>query len=137
MFNLKAAEAQARYDMALHSQNASRYLVMIRPKLPEDKDVFSVAWISLDRKFLLPTRIVLISPDGKSKQDFVLSKINPNKEIANRFFEGVNPGKPWKLERNPGARAAAQPSTKGRVPRRQTPAQSAQRPAPADTVGPR
>jgi TIGR03009 family protein len=135
LFNLRAGAAQQRYDMILHSENEDRFLVMIRPKLKDDAEVFSTAWVSLNREFLLPTRILLISPDKKSRQDFVLSKINPNKVIADRIFQGVNPGKPWKLERNPGARATA--PAKKRTGGRPADAQAAQRPAAPNVDQPR
>ena len=75
LFNMKANEAKARYDMVLWSEDEKGYLVKILPKFPEEKERYSIAWIYLDRNFLLPTRIVLIMPDGKSTQDFVLSHI--------------------------------------------------------------
>jgi TIGR03009 family protein len=110
LFNLRAQDAEARYDMELRSEDQRGYLVMVKPKLQEDSAVFRTAFIWLDREFLLPTRIRLIAPDGKSWQDFTLSKINPNQPIPARFFQGVNPGKPWKLERNPGSRPQSPPN---------------------------
>jgi hypothetical protein len=87
--------------MVLQNEDQQSYLVMVKPKLKEDSSVFSKAYIALDREFLLPTRIRLIAPDAKSYQDFRVSKINPNKQLPARYFEGVNPGKPWKVVRNP------------------------------------
>jgi hypothetical protein len=50
----------------------------------------------------LPRQITLNAADGKSSQDFRLGEIRMNKPIDQRYFELVNPGKPWKVERNPG-----------------------------------
>src|SRR5262249_3721868 len=102
------------------------FLVKIKPLFQEEKERFSFAWISLDREFLLPSRIVLIAPDGKSSQDFHLSHSKANMKVNAAFFKVVNPGKPWKVERNPGSRTGAVPAN-AKAPRRQTPRQSAQR----------
>jgi TIGR03009 family protein len=102
LFNMKAAQANARYEMTLHGEDKQSYLVKIKPLLKEDADSFSTAWIYLDRDFLLPTRIFLVSPDKKSSKDFRLSNINANnkKGVDPRLFVGVTPPK-WKVERNP------------------------------------
>jgi TIGR03009 family protein len=112
LFNLRAQDAKNRYEMALQREDKQGYLVMVKPKLKDDAVVFSTAFILLDREFLLPTRIRLMAPDSKSYQDFTVSKINPNKEIPDRYFQGVKPGDGWRFERNPGARPAS--SAKGR-----------------------
>jgi TIGR03009 family protein len=124
LFNLKAGDAEARYNMELRSEDQRGYLVMVKPKVKEDAAVFRTAFIWLDREFLLPTRIRLIAPDNKSWQDFTLSKINPNKVIPARFFQGVNPGKGWKLERNPGSRPPS-PPTGSRSALKRTPPKTA------------
>jgi TIGR03009 family protein len=133
LFNLRAQDAEARYHMVLKSEDEHHYLVMVKPKLKEDAVVFSTAFIWLDREFLLPTRITLMAPDGKSWQNFTLSKINPNKDIPARFFQGVNPGKGWKLERNPGARPSSPP--KGLRPALKRSAPKAAPTAPSDAPG--
>ena len=47
----------------------------------------------------------LIAPDRKSSQDFHLSAHQAEYSAGDeRYFVGVNPGKPWKVERNPGQR---------------------------------
>jgi TIGR03009 family protein len=135
LFNMRANEAKERYLMALHSQDEKRFLVKIKPLFQEEKERFSYAWISLDRDFLLPTRIVLIAPDGKSSQDFHLSHPKANLKVNAAFFNVVNPGKPWKVVRNPSAEAPTPASAKGR--QRQPQRQSAQRGATADADRPR
>jgi len=112
LFNMRANEAKQRYEMVLFSEDEKNYVVKIKPLFPEEKERFSYAWIKLDRNFLLPSRIVLIAPDGKSSQDFHLSAINANnpKGVDARMFKGVNPGKPWKVVRNPEGPAPAAPA---------------------------
>ncbi len=107
--------------------------MVIQPRLPEDKESFKAAWIFLDRKYLLPFRIVLFAPDGKSTKDFTLWGTQANKEFDDRYFQGGVPRRdpsdrrpPWKVVRNPDAQG--RPRGDGAVPERQP----ALRPAGAD-----
>jgi TIGR03009 family protein len=136
LFNMRAAEAKQRYDMVLQGQDEKRYLVMIKPLIPEDQDSFSLAWVYLDKGYLLPTRIYLLAPDRKSSKDFQLSQIRANEPVEATRFVGVDPGKPWKVERNPGADMVQAPA-KGKAVRRPAGAKAAQRPAAGDVDKPR
>jgi TIGR03009 family protein len=131
LFNMRAAEATQRYDMALQAEDKTTYLVKIRPLLDTDKESFSIAWVYLDRDFLLPRRIFLLAPDKKSSKDFQLSNIQANQPVVAHRFVGVDPGKGWKVERNPGAAAPARANP--RPKRGQADAQAAQRPSVGDT----
>jgi TIGR03009 family protein len=101
LFNMKAAEAERRYHMTLLAQDDKRYLVRVEPLLQQDKEDFSTALVTLERTFLLPERILLLSPDRKSTRDYRLSHHKANLPVADSFFQGVNPGKGWKVVRNP------------------------------------
>ncbi|HEX3451474.1 MAG TPA: hypothetical protein VHS97_24690, partial [Isosphaeraceae bacterium] len=132
LFNMNVADAQRRYQMELVGEDQKKgYMVKVVPQLKEDQESFSVAWVQLDKKFLLPTRIYLLAPDKKSSKDFQLSTIQANKAVNKQFFVGVNPGKGWKVERNPGGPAPAPADAKGlrRQPNGQPPQRAA---APAD-----
>jgi len=102
LFNMHADDAKARYSMTLISEDAKGYGVSIKPKLPEDKESFSIAFVNLDHDYLLPVRILMISPDGKSKKDFKLREMYPNRVVNDKNFEGKPLGPPWKIVRNPG-----------------------------------
>ncbi len=102
LFNMNAADAKARYWMSLISEDEKGYGVSIKPKLAEDKESFSIAFVNLDRKYLLPVRILMKSPDGKSQKDFKLREMYPNKVVNDKNFEGKPLGSPWKIVRNPG-----------------------------------
>jgi len=102
LFNMHATDAKARYQMSLISEDDKGYGVSITPKLPEDKESFSIAFVNLDRKYLLPVRIVMRSPDGKSQKDFNLREMYPNRVVNDKNFEGKQLGPPWKIVRNPG-----------------------------------
>lgn len=106
LFNMKAAEAAQRYQMTLHGEDDKTYLVKVKPLLHADSQNFSTAWIYLNRQFLLPTRIVLVSPDRQRSQDYRLSNIRANKPVEARKFVGVTPAG-WKVERNPANPAPA------------------------------
>jgi TIGR03009 family protein len=136
LFNMKAAEAAQRYQMALQAQDQKTYLVQIRPLLDADKESFSIAWVYLDRDYLLPRRIYLLAPDKQSSKDFRLSNIRANQNVdAKKFVGVVPPGKGWKVERNP---AAIEPPRQSTRPQRGQPnAQSAQRPAAGGDAQPR
>jgi TIGR03009 family protein len=101
LFNMRAADAKKRYQMTLMSKDEKSYGISIKPKLQVDKESFSRAFVNLDRDYLLPIRIVMISPDGKSKKDFRLGPMFPNKRINEKNFEGKALGPPWKVIRNP------------------------------------
>jgi TIGR03009 family protein len=137
LFNMRAAEANRRYEMTLKGENEKQYLVMIKPLLKEDQDTFSTAWVYLDKQFLLPTRIYLLGPDKHSSKDFVLSDINANTPVDDRDFQGVNPNNFFKIERNPGGPApAANPRARLRQQKEQKD-QNARRPPAADAAQPR
>ena len=103
LFNFKAADAKKRYDMTLVAENADASLIRIVPRLPIDQDSFKLAFVTLDRQlFLLPRRILLMAPDGKSSKDFELhlDAKAANCDVADdNFHPKVVPG--WKVVRNP------------------------------------
>jgi len=109
LFNMKAQEAEARYDMTLEGENAQYYLVKVVPKLDEDKESFRFALLYLEKTYLLPAEIKLLSPDGKSSRDFLLSnpKANKENEIDPKIFEG-RVYKGWAVQKNPAADAPRQ-----------------------------
>lgn len=102
LFNMRAVDARKRYDMHLISEDEKGYGISITPKVDEDKESFSIAYVNLDRNYLLPVRILMRSPDGKSQKDFRLGPIFPNKKVNEKNFEGKPIGSPWKIVRNPG-----------------------------------
>jgi TIGR03009 family protein len=137
LFNINVADAQRRYQMSLEGEVKDRYLVKVIPKLKDDQESFSVAWVYLDKVFLLPTRVYLLAPDKKSSKDFNLSKIQENKDVNPQYFAGVIPrSKGWKVERNPAGAAPAEPANRKAL-RRQQGDQAAQRNAPAGQDLPR
>jgi len=116
LFNMRADEAKKRYQMSLIAENAATYMVTVIPLLEIDKESFSKAIIQLDRKYLLPTNIVLIAPDGKSTQDYKFSDVKPNAPVPLANFDCKPLPPPWKVVRNPGAEGQVKGQAQG--PRR-------------------
>ncbi len=109
LFNMKAQEAEKRYEMVLQGEDPKYYLVKVFPRLTDDKESFRVAFLYLEKKFLLPARIALVSPDGKSSRDFFLDNIQPNKEVKDDIFRGGVPARGgWKVVQNPAAQVPQQ-----------------------------
>ena len=103
LFNMKAAEAQARYWMALTNETKEYYVVTVVPRLKIDQEAFSKAYLKLNKEYF-PERIVLVSPDGKSTKDFTLTDVKRNQSWKGMDdnFKGVPLGKPWTVVRDPG-----------------------------------
>jgi TIGR03009 family protein len=126
LFNMRAVDAQKRYEMTLKGEDKKSYLVMIKPRLQQDQDTFRTAWVWLDKEFLLPNRILLLDPNGKMTKEFELSQIKANQKVDPRLFVGVNPDNQFKIERNPGGPVPANIARTLR--RQQDDAKAAQRP---------
>jgi hypothetical protein len=127
LFNMKADEAKARYEMKmLPPPNATSYAVAITPKLDVDRESFSRASVQLDRSFMLPIRILLVSPDGKSTKDFKMESVKPNVAVKDENFVG-RPFDKWKVVRNPGGNAPGM---------RRAPSQSPTGPGAGETARP-
>lgn len=103
LFNMKAAEAQTRYWMALTNETKEYYVVTVVPRLKIDQEAFSKAYLKLNKEYF-PERIVLVSPDGKSTKDFTLTDVKRNQtwKGMDDNFKGVPLGKPWQVVRDPG-----------------------------------
>jgi TIGR03009 family protein len=134
LFNMKAQNAQERYLMSLQGENPDVYFVVIKPRLKEDKENFSTAWVYLDRKFLLPVRIFLFTPDGQSTRDFRLSHIEANQGVSEKEFRGIR-YKGFTVERNPGEPEPGQADRA--VPRRNAVGQASQSARSVDRDQPR
>ncbi len=133
LFNMKAAEAEARYVMALINEKKEAYVISIVPRLLVDQEAFSKALIVLDRETKFPTRIILISPDGTSTKDYILTDVRQNQPISPANFKPTNPGRPWEIVRDLGGNAPA-PEAGAGVPRRQNRVPAAENMAPRNAV---
>ena len=101
LFNMKAAEAEARYQMHLVNVMPDYYVISVVPNLQIDRESFSKAFLKLNRRAFLPDRIFLVSPDGKSTKDFTLRSVKPNAAVATENFKGQVLPAPWTVVRDP------------------------------------
>ena len=118
LFNMKADEDRNRYHMTLlpEKEGSKVHLIKVRPRLAIDREDFGEALIELEKTYLLPTRIVLFSPDRVGTREYFLSHhtANPKTPIDPAYFKGIE-YKDWKVVRNPKpegeiqGRAAANP----------------------------
>ena len=99
LFNFQADDARKRYQMKLLNEDPKAYVISVLPLLPIDKECFSAAWVELDQTMLLPTQIVLLDPEGKSKKFFKMDRagIKPNAPVMADNFKGQKLGPPWKI----------------------------------------
>lgn len=116
LFNMKAAEAEARYEMALVNEMPDCYVISVVPRLKIDLESFSKAFLKLSKSNYLPDRIFLVSPDGKSTKNFTLTSVKPNAAVASENFKGQVLGPPWTVVRNPGAGSAPAAGPRGQAP---------------------
>ncbi|MFO0910916.1 MAG: outer-membrane lipoprotein carrier protein LolA [Isosphaeraceae bacterium] len=144
LFNMKAAEAEARYLMSLVNETPEYFVISVVPKLKIDLESFSKAFLKLNKKTFLPDRIFLVSPDGRSTKDFTLTSVRPNAPVATANFKGQVLGKPWTVVRNPDAAGnpngapARDASTTPTAPRQQPAAGlGARQPSVAPAAAPR
>ena len=94
LFNMKAEEAGARYQMLFEGENTENYAVKVVPGSRKTRSPSRSAFLYLDKKYLLPERIALISPDGKSSRDFGLHDIKANTARSNDdHLQGGRPPK--------------------------------------------
>jgi TIGR03009 family protein len=127
LFNMKAADAEARYQMSMVRETRDYFVIAVVPLLKIDQESFSKAFLKLNSQTYLPDRIFLVSPDGKSTKDFVLSNVRRNAPVAEANFKGTILST-WKVVREEEGAAsprAAAPPRAAAAPVRQPP------PAPA------
>jgi outer membrane lipoprotein-sorting protein len=112
-------ELKQRYEITLVSEDQDSVSVKVVPRLPLGQQNLSYAIIQLNRRLhLIPTRISLTAPDGKSTQELSFSEIKVNVPIpSENFAVRTLPG--W-MVLNAGRAVPPQPvpipNEKGRVP---------------------
>jgi TIGR03009 family protein len=116
LFNMRAADAEARYQMSLFKETKDHYVISVVPLLPIDQQSFLSAFLQLSKASYLPDRIALIAPDGKSSKEFWLKEVRPNLEIPLVNFRCQKLGPPWEIridDGKMGGGAGAAPAAPG------------------------
>jgi TIGR03009 family protein len=100
LFNMKAAEAKQRYFMRITKENQADYMIDIIPLLETDREVFSRAFLQLNKTTFLPDRLLLVATNGKDLQKYTFSAIQPNQEINPIFFQPLKING-WAVRKDP------------------------------------
>jgi hypothetical protein len=74
-WHLSAAGLKSRYRIELLKELPETWLFRIKPLSESSRQAFSTAFLYVDRATYLPRRYYLISPDGKSTQDFRVTEV--------------------------------------------------------------
>jgi hypothetical protein len=99
LFKLQANEAEARYQWSLLGENANHYILKALPKHKEDQAYLKMVLLHLHKQFLLPERIMLVSPDGNRTWEYLLDRQRPDAPVDDQRFQGgVIPG--WTVQKN-------------------------------------
>jgi|GEM_PF-6114854 len=100
LFNFKAAEAKRKYRMNLRREDDDAFYIEILPQTEEERDNFNQAIVKLLRSSFQPEQLMLID-ENKNSKEFVFTRIDRNPQINPDYFKGREPGKSWKVIRNP------------------------------------
>ncbi|MDR3633201.1 MAG: outer-membrane lipoprotein carrier protein LolA [Isosphaeraceae bacterium] len=112
LFNTRAAELTARYDLSLVDENKDVYLIGVMPRLETDQESFSKAFIWLNKVSFLPDKLVLFAPNEQDTKEYTFTLINENKPFDPGTFKGQRrPG--WKVVENPVAPQAPPANRRG------------------------
>ncbi len=106
LFNMKAAEAKARYGMSLLQQDENYYVISVVPNEDIDKDSFSRAFVWLSKENFLPKKLQLYPVQGnagkpKEVQEFTFRNIQPNAAVDDDYFKPNLKIAGWQIKRNP------------------------------------
>jgi TIGR03009 family protein len=121
LFNFSKDDAKRRYALELKrfvddGKGQAYYVIAVTPLLTIDQQEFSLAYIQLDARYLLPTMLYLVGPNQKSQKRYDLSDIKPNNPNwkGDEFFRG-RLYRGYKVEENGGA-PAGNPAAAVRAP---------------------
>ncbi len=119
LFNMKAAEAKARYTMSVLKENDQEYLIHVLPIEQIDRKSFEYALLWLRKDNYLPSKLRLYLTDGNERQEFSFTAVQANKVVPDEYFQpALKPGPGWQVKRNEEGkdqpRTATPASTKGR-----------------------
>jgi TIGR03009 family protein len=100
LFEFQADEMKARYEWTVLEETPNSHLVRMTPRLEADALAFGSVLIELDKKTLVPSRILTIAPNGQDKRDYRFQVVAMNPRIAPKYFEPVEI-KGWTTVINP------------------------------------
>jgi TIGR03009 family protein len=132
LFNMRADEAKKRYNLVLHTETPTQYIIKIEPRVAIDREAFIRADVALDKNTFLPDALRLHAPNGKDTQTYRFKgdnlSVETNKRVNEKNFQGFEPAG-WKLIYNPSPDGTSQGPANAQAPTLKRPAMS--RPGPS------
>jgi len=103
LFNMRAADAEKRYQMQLVDETKDFFVISIIPRLKIDQESFKSALLRLNRRTFLPDRIFLTNPNGTSSKDFLLTEAKANAPVVASNFQpkAADFNANWQIVRDP------------------------------------
>jgi RNA polymerase sigma factor (sigma-70 family) len=103
-WNLRAEGLKSRYKVELFKEQAQTWFLRVTPLSQVGRETFSRALIELDRSTYLPRRYLLISPDGKSTKDLLVTEARCNQPVSEEVWR-IPDDSGWKVTRIEAAKA--------------------------------
>jgi len=102
LWHVDANQLHSRYTIRLHSEEADSWILAFEPVKNTSACSFSKAYLKLSKEMLLPQRYLVVSPDGNSRKDFVLTEVQPEKPGMEKVLE-IRDDKDWKVVKSGGS----------------------------------
>ena len=101
LFDMRAADAPVRYEMALlaQTQKPDDYLISIVPRRAIDRDSFNRAFVYLNKKTFLPRLVILYPAGDKDRQEFRFTNIQLNQPVNDVYFHPSTAIPGWRVSR--------------------------------------
>jgi hypothetical protein len=97
-WHLSSDALKSRYQIELLKEQPDTWLFRIKPLADMGRQSFSMAYLFLDRSTFLPRRFYLISPNGKTTQDFRVTEVRPNHPAPTDLIT-IPEGSDWDVRR--------------------------------------
>lgn len=118
LFHTRADDLNARYTLSLVRESKDVYVIGVVPRLDIDRDVFSKAFLWLNKGSFLPDKLVLVDPNEQDTKEYTFTLINENKAFPPETFRGRRL-RGWTVVENPVA-PQAPPERRRIAPRNPT-----------------
>jgi TIGR03009 family protein len=115
MFGMSAQEVQRRYDLRLVKTDANYHYILIKSKLPQDRQEFVEARLVLWQQTFLPRQIEFVDPTGNPTK-WEIQSMNTNPRLGPADFQKPQLPRDWNFKMEPPPGATAGPGTPGGPP---------------------
>jgi TIGR03009 family protein len=115
MFGMSVQEVQRRYDLKLVKTDANYHYILIKPRLPADRQEFVEARLVLWQQTFLPRQIEFVDPTGNPTRWEILA-VNTNPRLGPADFQRPQLPRGWQWKYEPPPNATAGPGAPGGPP---------------------